>query len=1153
MQEEPKKKRRQNVACDACKHRRVKCDLAPLLQSIHAESTDRLDISIAGGTSTSSTSGNSPSLVDISLADLVRQNPEILNPSKPKKGGRRIDEARERFGGHGETSGGDTEPAAGPSDVPASGVSGTAQLWSGSNPWIAEDFIVPTPSQPSSFVQPPPGVNDSLPPEILELNRATPVPDTTSLLGLGSELWMDFDPSILPAESVPINTVDPNSTAIPPFLPTSVASNTPSINLSHPTETLLDGRNGSNPVWWPFSDLPRDTMEHVEHAGKTSVATSPISPPNQFENGQFFGNTSLDHTPTSISRLVNSYTEPIAESLSSGQSSDYQQLASNFFPFPRHDSAQTTKRDREEISSPGSAPGNKVLVRRKDPWQLYTKEEDLRMVRWGKKEAVQEKLADRALGIELSRHLVKTFFQAVHFSYPAILPESFYLEWMRAGQRSDRMTPAQEVLCSAIEAWGARYSDSPIVLGLSPEKAKMAPKVIQANGTFMPGTQARAYWGRARLAACKALLERTRQLIDTNGILRKPSITGVQALTLYMQLINMTDDTVDGPAQYMEGLMIHRTITQQMQILGLMRLFWAHLVGDAFWAAASGNEPTVPKADMDAAGNWLRSVTDLLSKNSFKALSFYLTCYYRVTLIGRDVATSLSIPSKKKGAVDVVKFCNHVQRIWKDIDAFDTDMNPQVAHLMSACPRDDILAFSPLSYFSNLRLASPFLLLIIHQLICEQLEFCKTLSSAYITASHDHLDYNKASSDASRDEVNGGWTKAQSHEQMLQDLSLQSIDFMLKTCRAQVGMFKALMPTGTIQTSMLLLRELVAAAQFLAEVPANEQGYPDDTPGGYDWTWEKKQEEVNCCVEALYQVVTWADVASALDNIMVTMERLTPGPAELAAYKERVASRPPSQTPKMTEIARKREEEKRDDEAALKAVLSHWPPLSVPQLIENAIETGGLDLLNDQSVLRLNFFPNSLIDEIESLGSGRSQHGASSTFASPEEGSPKSVSSAQSGFGQDRERKSGCTHLSSADPSTAKALDDLFPHMCYRELSDFDSSGQRPIYEEACFVRTWLSNGKPEDEKCNGQSSKHTRESNIREVGYQGMEPRTPLMGIMTPVNRVESKADSVIPEISIGGQTEKSSGESLTSKDADEAQNQLQKFFDEWGKDMGL
>lgn len=42
-------------------------------------------------------------------------------------------------------------------------------------------------------------------------------------------------------------------------------------------------------------------------------------------------------------------------------------------------------------------------------------------------------------------------------------------------------------------------------------------------------------------------------------------------------------------------------------------------------------------------------------------------CYYRITLIGRDIATSLSIPSKIKGAVDVVEFCNHVQRIWRDI------------------------------------------------------------------------------------------------------------------------------------------------------------------------------------------------------------------------------------------------------------------------------------------------------------------------------------------------------------------------------------------------------------------------------------------------------------------------------------------------------
>lgn len=43
---------------------------------------------------------------------------------------------------------------------------------------------------------------------------------------------------------------------------------------------------------------------------------------------------------------------------------------------------------------------------------------------------------------------------------------------------SERMTPAQETLCAVMEAWGARYSDSPIVLGLSPSRAAMAPKGV---------------------------------------------------------------------------------------------------------------------------------------------------------------------------------------------------------------------------------------------------------------------------------------------------------------------------------------------------------------------------------------------------------------------------------------------------------------------------------------------------------------------------------------------------------------------------------------------------------------------------------------------------------------------------------------------------
>lgn len=159
-------------------------------------------------------------------------------------------------------------------------------------------------------------------------------------------------------------------------------------------------------------------MEHAEPSGRTPVTKSPIPPPNKSGNGQFLGNAPLNHKGASAPLLVDSYTRSIAESLSSGQSPEYQQLVSDFLSLPPHDNAQTKKRSRGVSPSSSSAPSEKVLVRRKDPWQLYTEEEDWRIVRWGKKEAVQEKLADRALGMELSRHLVKTFFQAVHFSYP---------------------------------------------------------------------------------------------------------------------------------------------------------------------------------------------------------------------------------------------------------------------------------------------------------------------------------------------------------------------------------------------------------------------------------------------------------------------------------------------------------------------------------------------------------------------------------------------------------------------------------------------------------------------------------------------------------------------------------------------------------------
>jgi hypothetical protein len=84
---------------------------------------------------------------------------------------------------------------------------------------------------------------------------------------------------------------------------------------------------------------------------------------------------------------------------------------------------QNGKRPRS-YDSAGSSPSSSVLERlqpwERDPWHIWQAKDEngSHTVAWSRKEQVQESLADKALGIELSRHLITVYFQAVHFSLP---------------------------------------------------------------------------------------------------------------------------------------------------------------------------------------------------------------------------------------------------------------------------------------------------------------------------------------------------------------------------------------------------------------------------------------------------------------------------------------------------------------------------------------------------------------------------------------------------------------------------------------------------------------------------------------------------------------------------------------------------------------
>nr|XP_019015114.1 uncharacterized protein I206_01202 [Kwoniella pini CBS 10737]OCF53895.1 hypothetical protein I206_01202 [Kwoniella pini CBS 10737] len=935
MSEEPKKKRRQNVACSCCKLRRIKCDLQEILTALP------------------SSSSSSPPPLNV----LVEQNPDIecsncikkglkcdtqgiREPTKPNKGGKRIDEARKVYGGQ--------------------------------DPRGSSYRVDDNPLELFSNIP-------SCPPESLPLTSSHAFPDATAPLFDASGLLN------LPAPPEDMVNNDP---------PTS---NVPALTSGETLGTFQEAAS----IWRQFADHRQEAINHVQTTGQTPRAhlaqlpesdhiwdqnlqnrvSSELAQMQRLAEASDKGFSSASQSTIDLPDPFNARSNlPILQSsipspIPSPYSFDH--ISNNqLTPLSGYNDYITNGYSRKRSRSPYEEEqfdSHKLLAQ--NPWRLWSENQNHReMVNWGRREAVSEQLADRALGMALSNHLVKTFFQAVHLSFPAISPEAFYLEWAKAGQRSDRMTPAQEALCAVIEAWGARYSDSPVVrLPRIGGSADPAIKVIKPDGTFAPGTRARAHWGRARITACKGLMKRAKRLIDENGLFTNPSITGVQALTLYNQAMHMTDQQVIEKDHWLQSRMIHSIITEQMHLLGLIfsqlqmkqrRLFWTHMVSDAFFAASIGQLPKIPQEDVDSAGEWIETVQERLPNSSFKLLAFFLQMNHRLGLAGREVATRIAYPSRRKGAADVEKLCSASRKIWRDLKSISKDLNTKVTLYLESCRKDDLLGFSPLNFHANLRLCCPFLLLVMHQLIRDLLDFWKTMpvATASIATPSDNTSYSSPSSASSGQQR--PFVPGMRNIELLERLSRESIDGLLANCRSQIGMLQSILPTGVIQSGSILLRVLMSMAQLLSEVPTNEQGYPSNTPGGYGWTWETKQQSVNICLEALHQIVSisWADVGPICDSVGLTMERMTPSPDELLAWQTNNLPTPPS-----ADIIRAKEEEQKASEEAVKSVLVFWPTASVPQLIENAMQKDPKAILHGLMDMGRQTPPNSQYQSSQSF------------------------------------------------------------------------------------------------------------------------------------------------------------------------------------------
>lgn len=427
------------MACDPCKLRRVKCDLLALLSaSSNAEVEDE------------------PAHV------LVRRNPGvpcsncrnkglqcstegILNPIRPNKGGKRIEEARKRFGGDaveddGQVAGGEgqppskgepslygTEPLGGPSSTPFLDFSAFQQPQAAHQPL---DFGHSTGAPINGIGIPTDeGVHRSQSQEPWLLNS-----DATLFAQFLAQHQPDPLPSTIPAEPQPTsisltpNLLEPlytrDSDQMMPTPRDAIQQEATDIwrKLSVNTPQTIAARSLRPPTPQPPMPAIDDMAAHTPHPytlipalGRLDIETNQFMPILPVHDAR-------ESTPSDCRTTWPSGYVRDDPSVRSDQVTRHTGISG------WSAASQNGKRQRMMDSTPSTpgSNGGKMTSWERDPWHIWQspEEREQSLIAWGRKEQVQESLADRALGVELSRHLITVYFQAVHFSLPVSLPST---------------------------------------------------------------------------------------------------------------------------------------------------------------------------------------------------------------------------------------------------------------------------------------------------------------------------------------------------------------------------------------------------------------------------------------------------------------------------------------------------------------------------------------------------------------------------------------------------------------------------------------------------------------------------------------------------------------------------------------------------------
>jgi len=118
---------------------------------------------------------------------------------------------------------------------------------------------------------------------------------------------------------------------------------------------------------------------------------------------------------------------------------------------------------------------------------------------------------------------------------PLVDQELFESAWNLAGQVSENLTPAGECLAAVLQAWAARASDNPLIVGFG------APSLADLRSGKGGGGKNFTLVGNRREDFAIAMKERALRLVDDKGLLRLSSSVACSALTLLEFLVTFDD------------------------------------------------------------------------------------------------------------------------------------------------------------------------------------------------------------------------------------------------------------------------------------------------------------------------------------------------------------------------------------------------------------------------------------------------------------------------------------------------------------------------------------------------------------------------------------------------------------------------------------